>query len=116
MSNNLRFVLPVVCFFSYPLFSFAQAPALGSVADYVIFSANGAIGNTGASQLTGNIGTNTGAITAFGNVNGVMHNSDGSTGAAQADLATAYNQLDTMTPNYLPAVLLGNNDTLLPGV
>lgn len=116
MSNNLRFILPVVCFFSCPVISVAQAPALGTVADYVIFSGNGAIGNTGASQLTGNIGTNTGAITAFGNVNGVMHNSDGSTGAAQADLATAYNQLDTMTPNYFPGVLLGNNDTLSPGV
>lgn len=116
MKNTLRFLLPVVCFFAGPLISFAQAPSLGSVADYVIFSSNGAIGNTGASQLTGNVGTNTGAITAFGNVNGVMHNSDGSTGAAQADLATAYNQLDTMTPDYFPGVLLGNNDTLTPGV
>ncbi len=116
MKNSLLFFLSSLCLSFLPHISVAQAPALGSASSYVIFSSNGAIGNTGISHLTGDIGTNTGAITAFGNVNGVMHNSDGSTNAAQTDLSMAYNQLDTMTPDYFPGVLLGNNDTFLPGV
>jgi hypothetical protein len=38
------------------------------------------VGNTGISQITGNVGTNSGAVTGFGNVNGVMHTADASNG------------------------------------
>jgi hypothetical protein len=96
--------------------SFAQAPNLGSVADFVLFSTNGAVSNTGSSELTGNVGTNNGSCTAFGNVNGVMHSSDGTTVQAAADLLIAYNHLASATANFFPSSTLGNGDTLVPGV
>ncbi len=94
----------------------AQAPSLGSAAGFVLFSTTGAVGNTGSSILTGHVGTNNGAITGFGNVNGNMHNANGTTFQAAADLLLAYNQLNSAIPTFFPGVLLGNGDTLEAGV
>lgn len=100
----------------------AQAPTMGTAADFVIFSANGAVtGNVTNSlktHLTGNVGTNTSNATStgFGNVNGVMHDDDPATQQAAADLLVAYNQLNALKPNYFPAPLLGNGVTLNAGV
>jgi hypothetical protein len=101
---------------SYAKLSHAQAPSLGGAGDFVLFTSVGAVGNTGISQVTGNVGTNSGAITGFGNVNGVMHQSNGSTAQAAADLIIAYNLLNNAIPTFFPAPLLGNGDTLEAGV
>ena len=93
----------------------AQAPVLGTSANFALFSSNGAVTNTGMSIITGDVGTNNGSATNFGNVNGVMHDSDGTTAVAAADLIIAYNQLNAATPNYFPAALLGNGQTLTAG-
>jgi hypothetical protein len=94
----------------------AQAPNLGVAGSFVLFSSTGAVGNLGSSILTGDVGTNNGAITGFGNVNGNMRNADGTTGQAAADLLIAYNQLNGMIPTLFPGVLLGNGDTLEAGI
>jgi hypothetical protein len=94
----------------------AQAPPLGSAADFVLFSTNGAVSNSGISHLTGNVGTNNGFSTAFGNVNGVMHDNDGASAQCASDLLIAYNQLNSTVPGFFPAPLLGNGQILLPGV
>jgi hypothetical protein len=91
-------------------------PNLGTAADFVLFTTDGAVSNSGISQLTGNVGTNNGSSTAFGNVNGVMHDGDGASAQCAADLLIAYNQLDTTTATFFPAALLGNGDTLIAGV
>lgn len=83
-----------------PNANFAQAPTLGTVADYVLFSTNGAVSNTGISHVTGNVGTNNGSSTGFGNVNGVMHDQDLSSGQCAADLLIAYNQLNSAIPTF----------------
>src|SRR3954469_402526 len=88
--------------------NFGQAPVLGTAADFVLFSTVGAVSNTGISQLTGNVGTNSGLSSGFGNVNGGMHDNDGVSAAAAADLLTAYNQLNSAVPTLFPAPLLGN--------
>jgi len=106
----------VICYVGSPFAGFSQAPVLGTTADFILFSADGAVGNTGLSQLTGNVGTNNGAITGFGNVNGVMHNADLATAAAAADLLVTYNLLNSVIPAFFPAPLLGNGDTLTAGV
>lgn len=102
----------------------AQAPNLGTAANFVLFSSTGAVGNTGAlSHFTGNIGTVTGAITINVNVNGVLHFA-GSAPASQAaaDVFSASNQLDLTSPTFItPAGLtgvdsLGGNKTLYAGV
>lgn len=94
----------------------AQAPSLGAASGFVLFSTIGAVGNIGNSILTGNVGTNNGAITGFGNVNGTMHNANGTTFQAGADLLLAYNQLNSAIPTFFPGILLGNGDTLEAGV
>ncbi|MBP6625040.1 MAG: DUF3494 domain-containing protein [Chitinophagaceae bacterium] len=94
----------------------AQAPTLGSAANFALFTSVGAITNTGISQITGNVGSNVGAGTGFGNVNGVMHSGNGITSQSAADLNTAYNQLNAAIPNFFVAPLLGNGDTLVAGV
>jgi ice-binding like protein len=106
--------LPVFNFAQSP--KFARAPHLGTAATFVLFTASGAVTNNGISQITGNVGTNSGSSTGFGNVNGVMHDNDGASAASATDLMKAYNQLDTTTATFFPASSLGNGDTLVPGV
>ena len=102
--------------FSFSNINFAQAPNLGTAAGFILFSSNGAVTNTGISQLTGNVGTNNGASTGFGNVNGVMHTADGVTATAAVNLLTAYNQINSTVTTASHAPLLGNGDTMNKGV
>jgi len=99
-----------------PLLNFAQAPPLGTAAGFVLFSTVGAVGNTGISQVTGNVGTNNGAITGFGNVNGVMQSAGGASAQCAADLLIACNLLNSAVPAFFPAPLLGNGQVLNAGV
>jgi hypothetical protein len=109
-------LLTVLIFSCYPKISFAQAPNLGAAANFVLFSSVGAVGNTGVSQISGNVGTNNGAITNFGNINGVIHNADATTAQCVIDLQAAWYQLDTTTPTATHGPVLGNGETLYPGV
>lgn len=95
---------------------FAQAPPLGTAAGFVLFSSVGAVTNSGISQLTGNVGANSGSSTGFGNVNGVMHDGDGVSAQCAADLLIAYNLLNSTIPTFFPAPLLGNGQMLNAGV
>lgn len=97
-------------------FIFAQAPPLGTAANFVLFTSVGAVTNTGISQVTGNVGTNSGSSTGFGNVNGVMDDNNGPSAQCAADLLIAYNQLNSTTPTFFPSNLLGNGQVLIPGV
>ncbi|WP_207492498.1 ice-binding family protein [Aridibaculum aurantiacum] len=114
-----KFLLPVVAVITLLSISsktFAQVINLGTSANFVIFTTIGAIGNTNKSQLTGNVGTNNGGTTGFGNVNGVMHSGDGATASATNNLNSAYNQLNSAVPTATHAPLLGNGTTLTAGV
>lgn len=95
-------------------------PSLGTAANFVLFSTNGGMSNVGLSHLTGNVGTNNGAMGGYGNVDGGMHNADGVTAAAASDLLIAYNLLNSAIPAASPtafiAPLLGNGQTLTPGI
>jgi hypothetical protein len=106
----------LVTLFALPKENFGQAPNLGTAANFVLFSTNGAVSNTGLSQLTGNVGTNNGSSTAFGNVNGIMHDNDGASAKCASDLLIAYNQLNSAIPTFFPAPLLGNGVTLYAGI
>jgi len=116
MKKHLLNALIAIFLFLMPSVIFGQAPALGTAANFVLFSTDGAVSNTGFSQLTGNVGTNNGSSTAFGNVNGVMHDADGSSAQAAADLLIAYNLLNSAIPTFFPAPLLGNGVTLNAGI
>jgi hypothetical protein len=99
-----------------PIRNFGQAPNLGTAANFVLFSTAGAIGNTGISQVTGNVGTNVGAITGFGNINGVMHNPDGTTAQAAIDLQAAWLYLANLSPTAVIGPVLGSGQVLFAGV
>jgi len=116
MKTKLLLAITAILLLSMPNNSFGQTINLGTTADFVLFSTNGAITNTGISQLTGNVGTNNGSSTGFGNVNGVMHDADGASAQCAKDLLIAYGQINTATPTFFPAPLLGNGATLVPGV
>ena len=116
MKKNLLITLTAVLLFLMPNASFGQSINLGTAANFVLFSTNGALSNKGISQLTGKVGTNNGLNTAFGNVNGGMHASDGTTAQCAADLLIAYNQLNSAIPTFFIAPSLGNGVTLTPGV
>lgn len=116
MKTILYTRLIATLFLFIPTLLLAQAPPLGVAGDFVLFSTDGAVSNSGISQITGNVGTNNGSSTAFGNVNGQMHDADGVSAAAAADLLTAYNQLNVTVPEFFPAPLLGDGQILTAGV
>jgi gliding motility-associated-like protein/uncharacterized repeat protein (TIGR01451 family) len=102
----------------FPKLEFGQAPALGTVGQFVIFSSNGAITHTGAginSHITGDVGSQIGGNSGFGNVDGVMRAGDGVTASAVADLNTVYLDLSTQGPP-IPHVALLGGETLTPGI
>ena len=115
MKIQLHLVITLLSLLLFPNVNFGQAPNLGTASNFVLFSSAGAVGNTGISQITGNVGTNVGAITNFGNVNGVMHNVDAATAQAVIDLQAAWYQLDTITPTLTIGPVLGSGDTLFAG-
>lgn len=96
----------------------AQATDLGTTSSFVLFTTNGAVGITGISQVTGNVGTNTtgGAISNPGNINGTEYIGDAATLAAAGDLTLLYGQLNTAPFTATHAPLLGNNEILFAGV
>ena len=115
MKKTLLFTVAASMLF-FQHISFGQGPTMGSTINYVLFTSAGAVGNTGLSHVTGNIGTQVGAITSFGNVDGVMHNADASTATAVTDLAALYTELSTTTTTDVHAGVLGAGEILDPGV
>jgi gliding motility-associated-like protein len=122
MNYKLLFSVLAIVLFLQPKSLEAQAPNLGSASDYILFTSVGAVTNSGTgflTKLTGNVGTNSApTITGFGNVNGQMHyTGEPSSTQCQADVLTAYNQLNSTTATLFPASpVLGNGDTLNAGI
>jgi hypothetical protein len=112
MKTILRNALNAVLLLLIPTMNFAQAPPLGTAAGFVLFTTVGAVGIDGISQVTGNVGSNSGGITISVNVNGVI----GPNAQCATDLLTAYNLLNSTIPTFFPAPLLGNGQTLDAGV
>ena len=120
MGNRAILLLAAVLLIM-PEIGFGQAPNLGTTKSFVLFTGVGAITNGATpiylTHLTGNLGSNSGAATGFGNVDGVLYSGDATTSTATSDLSIANVMLDTTTANFHPASSnIGNGDTLLPGV
>lgn len=102
-----------------PFVSFVQAqrPNLGTLTNFVLFTSTGAVGNTGVSDITGDVGTNSGAITGFEGIPGTIHLANATTAQGVTDVTAAYNELlgtpSTFTDH---APVFGNGETLIPGV
>lgn len=115
MKTKLLKIVAGLTLLSIPTIHNAQVITLGTAANFVLFSSNGPVSNTGISHLTGNVGTNMGSSTAFGNVDGQMHDQDGTSAQSSTDLLIAYNQLNSATPAFFPSNLLGNGQVLTSG-
>ncbi len=91
-------------------------PNIRSASNFALFSSIGTVSNVGASQITGNIGANTGTSLGFGNIDGQVHNGDSVSQKCSIDLDTAYNQLDALPCDSFLLTLLANHYTFRPGV
>jgi hypothetical protein len=103
----------------FPVFANGQTITLGTASKFVLLTGVGAVTNSGTgylTHLTGNVGSNSGPITGFGNVDGGMHNGDLVSGAATTDLNTAYSQLNTAIASSSHTATLGAGETLGAGV
>lgn len=116
VKKKILFTLTFVVLLLFPSIHFCQTINLGTTESFVLFTSDGAVTNSGVSHLTGNVGTNNGSSTGFGNVNGVMHDGDVVSAQAFSDLLVAYNQLNSVVANQFPAPQLGNGQTLFPGI
>jgi len=110
-------IIGLVCIF-IPKINVAQAPDLGTTAGFALFTSVGAFDNNGASVVTGDVGTNAGAFTAFppGTLLGQKYVVDGQSLQAASDLDVAATDLNTTTCGTTIGITLGNGQTLTPGV
>ena len=118
MKTKLLIYLGLICLLFHPNVSFGQAPNLGTTSSFAAFTAVGAFTNTGASLVTGDVGTNVGAFTGFppGMVIGQTHVADVVSATAAADVALAYSNLASRTCGSVISTTLGSGQTLTPGV
>jgi hypothetical protein len=117
MKQKLTCIAVILVFSSISQKCFTQSPSLNSLVNFVVFSSIGALTNSGASQINGDIGTNAGAITGFlGSVNGTIYSVNATTTQAAADLTNLYNQLNAATPTSFPTASIGNGDEFTAGV
>jgi hypothetical protein len=113
--SNLFIVLSLI---SLPNPIFGQAPDLGTASDFAVFTAIGAFGNSGASTISGNIGTQAGEFSGFppGTLTGASHVADPNSYQASLDVSTAYDQISAITCGIVLGTTLGNDQTLTPEV
>tara|TARA_B100000809_G_scaffold236046_1_gene254724 strand:- start:17 stop:640 length:624 start_codon:yes stop_codon:yes gene_type:complete len=103
----------------FPLINLGQVIDLGTADSFMLYSCNGAVYNTGVSTITGDIGSDVGAVSGFGTstVNGSFYNADAVTAQVKIDVINAYNQLFS-TPatvtSHAPA--FGSGETLSTGI
>jgi len=112
-------IIALLALFS-PILTFAQVPNLGAAYDFVIYTPNGALGNTGISNINGNIGTHNGAITGFGAptvVHGNIDSVDAITAQCAIDVQAAYNEIFSTPATVVGhAAAFGAGETLPEGV
>lgn len=118
MKNTVSNSALLLALLALPFISYAQAPPLGRVATFALFTGGGAFNNTGNSVITGDIGTNSGLLTGFppGTVNGSIHIADSVTTLAATNLGTAYASLSALTCDSTIGATLGNGQILTPKV
>lgn len=115
--SYILFIVVAVALLFFPKTNFGQAPNLGAAADFALFTSAGAFSNIGAATIvTGDVGTNVGAFTAFppGTLIGNIHWVDAVSAQAAIDAGAAYSDLNTPVGSVIPVALEGQ--ILTPGV
>jgi LruC domain-containing protein len=99
--------------------SAVSAITLGSIANFTIFSGVGAVANVGISNITGDVGTNAGAIAGFGSpsiLNGIIQHVNPVTVQAALDLNDIVTQIGKKAITNSSHDVLFGSETLTPGV
>jgi hypothetical protein len=100
--------------------SFAAAVDLGTAVSFVMYTSAGAVSNAGNSTITGDIGSNVGAISGFAfptTVSGTIYNPGITTAAVAIDLQAAYDDLIAIpVTDATHAAAFGSGETVGPGV
>ena len=119
MKTKLLIKVTLLLLLAIPTLSFSQAPNLGAVGSFAVFTAAGAFSNVGsATSVNGDVGTNAGAFSAFtpGTLVGTKNVVNTMSASAATDVATAYSFLSNKTCGTTLTSPLGNGQTLTPGV
>ena len=120
MKNKLLSIIAVALLLCIPKINFGQITLGSAASKFAIFSSLGAVkdvATTAPSHVTGDVGAASGAVTGFGNVNGVMHpTSDASTYACDTALTNTIGKITASTNNYFPSTTMGSGVTLDSGV
>ncbi|MFC7671309.1 ice-binding family protein [Hymenobacter humi] len=110
-------MLSVAALLGSPKTSSGQvAPALGAASSFALFTAVGAVENSGPTIINGDIGTNAGAFNGFplGVVNGNIHVADAYATQAATDVQTAYGYMSTI-PCVTPVAVYGGTPAVTMG-
>jgi len=116
MKNRLLNTLVVVTLLLIPTVNFAQAPDLGAAYGFALFTATGGFKNVGATNITGDIGTNAGGFTGNPTLVGQIHIGDSVSAQTATDLTAAYNNLNAVSCDTVIGDTLGSNQVLTPKV
>jgi hypothetical protein len=117
MKGKLLFVTAAIILFIIPNSNFGQAPDLGAASSFSLFTSAGAFNNAGTTIVTGDIGSNTVALTGFppGKVTGILHAApDAVTSQAATDVGLAYSYMSMLGGTVLGVSLGGQ--TLTAGI
>src|SRR3990172_8770104 len=109
MKNKLPLILAIFALLYFPKINFGQAPDLGTASGFALFTAAGAFDNVGASNITGDIGTDVGALNGFppGTIAGQIHVADATSAQAATDVDLAYTYLNGKTCGAVLGIGLG---------
>lgn len=118
MKQILLICIAAIAMLAFPKVNFGQAPNLGTAGNFALFTAAGAFNCTGASVVTGDVGTAEGAFNAFppGTLIGAKHVLDPVSTQASVDVKVAYSDLFARTCGAVIGTTLGNGQVLSPNV
>ncbi len=109
-------ILILVSVLSFPNTSFGQAPNLGTVSSFALYTAAGAISNSGTTKITGDIGTNAGAFSGSPTIVGETHVVDSVSALAAVDIDSVYQYLGRAACDSTIGTTLGDSQVLTPNV
>jgi hypothetical protein len=119
MMTSLKNITLATSLFLFSTVVFAQTPPpLGAASNFVLFTTTGAITETGVSSITGDVGSNLGAVSGFvGDLNGTLHQ-EASVLTAQCaiDVLAAWNHINAQPTGTTLGAVLGNGQVLTPDV
>ncbi|MFT5824085.1 MAG: gliding motility-associated-like protein [Crocinitomix sp.] len=114
-----RIILTSIILFLFSIKTSAQLPDLGEMANFALFTSNGAVTNAGTSYIEGNVGADIGAISGFGSPTtlvGTTESANALTAQCVLDVQSAYDQLFANPETVLHAASFGAGETVFPGV